>query len=76
MAYRNFYNFHRITFKKHICKLDKNLKKNHFYHFSKIAAVLEIFDFDICLLLHLEISLLYSHIDFSNTHLTASEIGR
>ena len=59
MAYRNFYNFHRITFKKYIYKLEKNLRNFQFYHFSKIVAALEIFDFDICLLLLLEISLLY-----------------
>ena len=38
-------------------KLDENLRNFHVYHFLGIAAILEIFDFEICLLYLLEISL-------------------
>ena len=72
MTYRNFYNFHRIILKKkHICKLGKNLRTFHLYHCSEMAAVLEIFDFEKCLLLLLERSLLYS-----SDVITASQIAR
>ena len=50
MAYRNSYNFHRISF-KHICKQNETLRNFNLCHYSKIAAVLEIFYFEICLLL-------------------------
>ena len=60
MAHRNFYNFHKPSH-KHVCEPDKNLRNFHFYHFSAIAAVLEILDSEICLLLFLEILLLYIH---------------
>ena len=52
-----------------IFKLDKNLRNFHFDHFSAIPAVLEMFDFEISLLLLLEISLLY---DVNNLHYAES----